>query len=126
MPETDARERVNTQAIYAWIYPNVMINRYGPMMDTNVVFPTGPSSCRVVFDWYFQPGCDDEFIAQSIKASERVQEEDIAICESLQVGMGSRHFRPGPYAPRVETGKLHFHRLLHADTQVASMKPPAS
>ena len=45
-----------------------------------------------------------------------VQDEDIAISESVQVGMGSMHFRPGLYAPRVEQGKHHFHRLVAQDT----------
>ena len=114
-PSTESGERLSSEAIYAWIHPNLMLNRYGPMMDTNVVFPTGPETCRVDFDWYFDPGCGEDFIAESIAASEQVQDEDIAISESLQVGMGSMHFRPGLYAPRVEQGKLHFHRLVHAD-----------
>ncbi len=38
--------------VYAFIYPNFMINRYGNSMDTNMVVPTGVSSCRVTFEWY--------------------------------------------------------------------------
>ena len=87
----------------------------GPMMDVNVVFPLGPERCKVQFDWYFEPGCDEEFISRSIAASEQVQLEDIAICESLQVGMGSMHFKPGPYAPTVELSEHQFHRLLAGD-----------
>ncbi|MBR58054.1 MAG: hypothetical protein CMH54_08525 [Myxococcales bacterium] len=102
-------------AIYAWVYPNLMINRYGPMMDVNVVVPTGAETCRVDFDWYFEPGSDASFIAESIVASEQVQDEDIAVCNALQEGMRSMHFRPGPYAPRVEQGKHHFHGLIASD-----------
>lgn len=40
---------------YVFVYPNLMINRYGPWMDTNVVRPTGPSSCTVRFDWWVEP-----------------------------------------------------------------------
>jgi len=114
-PAPDATKRLNRDALYAWVYPNLMINRYGPMMDINVVVPTGPTSCRVIFDWYFDSTCEDAFIQKALRSSEQVQNEDIAICESLQVGMGSIHFRPGPYAPKVEMGKLQFHRLVHAD-----------
>jgi len=114
-PSPDATKRLNREALYAWVYPNLMINRYGPMMDINVVVPTGPRTCRVIFDWYFDSTCDDAFIQEALRSSEQVQDEDIAICESLQIGMGSIHFRPGPYAPKVEMGKLQFHRLVHAD-----------
>ena len=111
-PSEAANQRLAGEAIYGWVYPNLMINRYGPMMDVNVVFPTGPESCRVVFDWYFEEDADEPFVAAALKDSEKVQDEDIDICERLQRGMASMHFKPGPYAPRVEHGKFHFHQLL--------------
>jgi hypothetical protein len=37
------------------VFPNLMINRYGPWMDTNVVQPTSPTSCTVRFDWWLEP-----------------------------------------------------------------------
>jgi choline monooxygenase len=113
----DAGERLSGEALYAWVYPNLMINRYGPMLDINVVHPTGPETCRVDFDWYFASDCEPAFIEQSLEASDRVQQEDMAICASVQRGMASRHFRPGPYAPHVEMGKHHFHRLLARDLE---------
>ena len=110
-----ARERLSGDALYAWVYPNLMLNRYGNMMDINVVVPLSTESCRVIFDWYAEPGLDEGFIAESLKSSEQVQKEDIYICERLQVGMGSIHFEPGPYAPTVEMGKYQFHKMLAAD-----------
>jgi choline monooxygenase len=93
-----------------------MINRYGPMMDTNVVVPTGPATCRVIFDWYFDDTCDAAFMEESIRSSEQVQDEDIAICEKLQRGLSSRNCQPGPYVPSLEHGKYYFHQLLAGDT----------
>ena len=52
-----AGERLNGEALYAWVYPNLMINRYGSMMDINVVTPMG-LKCRVDFDWYMEPDLD--------------------------------------------------------------------
>jgi len=116
-PAEDASRRLSADALYAWVHPTLMLNRYGPMMDINVVSPLGPQRCRVQFDWYFEPECSTEFIAKSIASSEQVQVEDIAISESLQVGMGSMHFTPGIYAPGVEMGKHHFHRLVWSDIE---------
>ena len=38
-----------------FVFPNLMINRYGQWMDTNVVRPTGPTTCTVRFDWWLEP-----------------------------------------------------------------------
>ena len=116
----DAGQRLAGEALYAWVYPNLMINRYGNMMDTNVVTPLSATRCRVDFEWYTTTELDEDTLHAQLKASEEVQDEDIAICESLQVGMGSRHFEPGPYAPSVEMGKYQFHRMVAADLAKAS------
>ncbi len=118
-----AGERLQGEALYVWVYPNLMINRYGAMMDINVVTPMGPERCRVDFDWYMEPDQDPGLIHDRLTASEQVQDEDIAICESLQVGLGSQHYRPGPYAPRVETAKHLFHRLVAQDLTRGSDSP---
>ncbi|XP_068472191.1 choline monooxygenase, chloroplastic-like isoform X1 [Phaseolus vulgaris] len=47
-------DRLGRKAIYAFIYPNFMINRYGPWMDTNLVVPLGPNKCQVIFDYYLE------------------------------------------------------------------------
>jgi len=114
-PSAKATTRLDSPALYVWMYPNLMINRYGPMMDTNVVVPTGPETCRVDFDWYFAPECTDEFVRHSIQSSDQVQQEDIAICERLQRGMRSMHTQPGPYVPTLEEGKLCFHQKIFND-----------
>jgi choline monooxygenase len=84
-------------------------------MDTNVVWPTGPNTCDVAFDWWVERNCveDAKFIQESLKASDIVQQEDVALCESVQRGMESVGFRRGRYAPSVEMPMFHFHQLLH-------------
>merc|ERR1712212_825706 len=49
-------QRIGKGAVYAFMYPNFMINRYGNWMDTNLVLPTGPESCRVIYDYYLESG----------------------------------------------------------------------
>lgn len=107
-------ERLAGGALYAWLYPNFMVNRYGPMMDTNLVIPLSHDRTLTVFDYYFEPDATDEFVAQSLEASAQVQAEDVFICESVQVGLGSRGYGRGRYA-QVEAPDLQFHRLLAAD-----------
>ena len=40
-------ERIGREAQYGWVYPNFMMNRYGPVLDTNWVIPKGPEHCVV-------------------------------------------------------------------------------
>ncbi|KAI5415108.1 choline monooxygenase, chloroplastic [Lathyrus oleraceus] len=108
-------DRLGRKAIYAFIYPNFMINRYGPWMDTNLVLPLGANKCRVVFDYYLEPSLqgDRDFIAKSLQDSEKVQIEDIVLCEGVQKGLQSPAYSVGRYAPKVEQAMHHFHCLLH-------------
>lgn len=85
-------------------------------MDTNVVVPTGPATCRVLFDYYVDPARfgDREFIESSLRASDAVQQEDIQLCHRVQEGLSSPAYDVGRYAPGVEGPMFHFHQLLYA------------
>lgn len=108
-------DRLGRKAIYAFIYPNFMINRYGPWMDTNLVLPLGHNKCQVVFDYYLEPSLqgDRDFIEKSLQDSEKVQIEDIVLSEGVQKGLQSPAYSVGRYAPKVEQAMHHFHCLLY-------------
>ncbi|KAK2358713.1 choline monooxygenase, chloroplastic [Trifolium repens] len=112
---TENNDRLGRKAIYAFIYPNFMINRYGPWMDTNLVLPLGHNKCQVIFDYYLEPSLqvDRDFIEKSLQDSEKVQIEDIVLCEGVQKGLQSPAYSVGRYAPKVEQAMHHFHRLLY-------------
>jgi choline monooxygenase len=103
------------RALYYWIYPNLMLNWYEGHLDTNLVIPLGVDRCKVVFDFYFADLADVAGNAQSMAVSERIQDEDVAICESVQRGLGSRAYGAGRLSVRREAGENLFHRLLAAD-----------
>ena len=105
------------RAFYLWLYPNFMMNAYEGVMDTNLVLPLGVDRCAVVFDYYFaDTGTTAEARhKESIAVSEKVQDEDMAICDSVQRGLGSRAYVAGRLSVRREAGEHLFHRLLHAD-----------
>jgi choline monooxygenase len=105
------------RAFYLWLYPNFMINAYEGVMDTNLVLPLGVNRCAVVFDYYFSdisPSAEARN-KESIAVSEKVQDEDMAICDAVQRGLGSRAYIAGRLSVRREAGEHLFHRLLHAD-----------
>jgi choline monooxygenase len=105
------------RAFYLWLYPNFMINAYEGVMDTNLVLPLGVNRCAVVFDYYFADtsASAEARNKESIAVSEKVQDEDMAICDAVQRGLGSRAYVAGRLSVRREAGEHLFHRLLHAD-----------
>ena len=105
------------RAFYLWIYPNFMINAYAGVLDTNLVLPLAVDQCAVVFDYYFADtgSAAEARNKQSIRVSETVQDEDMAICDAVQKGLASRAYLAGRLSVRREAGEHLFHRLLYAD-----------
>jgi phenylpropionate dioxygenase-like ring-hydroxylating dioxygenase large terminal subunit len=110
--------RKGDRALYYWIYPNFMINWYDGVLDTNFVVPRGVDQTEVIFDFYF-PDVVSEDARQrnraSVEVGQRIQDEDVAICKSVQRGLNSRAYNAGRLSVRREAGEHLFHRLLHAD-----------
>jgi choline monooxygenase len=109
--------RRGDRAWYFWQDPNLMINCYQGYMDTNLVIPVDVDHCTVIFDFYFGDISDAsrEYNEQSVNVGNRVQEEDLGICEDVQRGLKSRAYRAGRLSVRREAGEQLFHRLLAAD-----------
>jgi choline monooxygenase len=109
--------RKGDRAWYFWQHPNLMINCYAGYMDTNLVIPVDVDHCHVIFDFYFGDISESarEYNEQSVNVGNRVQEEDLGICEDVQRGLKSRAYRAGRLSVRREAGEQLFHRLLAAD-----------
>jgi choline monooxygenase len=105
------------RALYYWIYPNFMINCYETALDTNLVIPRGIDQTDVIFDFYFTDVSEAARARNtaSVEGSDRIQQEDTAICKSVQRGLGSRAYTAGRLSVRREAGEHLFHRLLAAD-----------
>jgi choline monooxygenase len=116
------------RAFYLWIYPNFMLNAYEGVMDTNVVVPLGVDKCAVIFDYYFSDisAAAETRNRESIAVSEKVQDEDMGICDAVQRGLGSRAYLAGRLSVRREAGEHLFHRLLHADLTGAVKRSEAA
>jgi len=109
--------RTGKRALYYWLYPNFMMNWYEGMLDTNLVRPLAVDRTEVIFDFYFADVSRAalERNLASIEVSDRIQREDLDICESVQRGLRSRAYKAGRLSVRREAGEHLFHRLLHAD-----------
>jgi len=103
------------EAVYVWLFPNVMLNVYMGQMQTNVVLPLSHDRTRVVFEWFAAepPASDDPSWTKLLAFSDEIQDEDIEICEAVQRNLRSRMYDRGRYSAARENGVHHFHGLLH-------------
>jgi choline monooxygenase len=105
------------EAVYVWMFPNVMLNVYLGQMQTNVIIPLAHDRTRVVFDWYAveppeNPGTNADW-TRLLAFSDEIQDEDITIVEAVQRNLRSRVYDRGRYSAKRENGVHHFHALLH-------------
>lgn len=110
-----SKVRTGTHAYYWWIFPNLMINLYQGVMDTNWVIPLGPDRCKVIFDFYFTDVESEQakrFNTDSIAIAHQVQLEDWGVCEEVQRGLKSRSYDTGRFSVKREAGGYFFHQLL--------------
>lgn len=106
-------ERTEGSVVFAFVYPNLMINRYGSLMDTNLVVPIDERNCLVHMDYYYDPKTTTkEAEEESRKDSDHVQKEDMYLCENVQLGLESQAYDSGRYVPTVEHAMHDFHKTL--------------
>lgn len=98
-----------SEARYWWVFPSFMLNVYANAASGNYIFPLGPDRTLCVFDFFF---ARPEGRAESVAASDAIQQEDMAICARVQAGLRSRTYRAGRYSVARENGLHHFHVLL--------------
>jgi choline monooxygenase len=103
------------EALYFWLFPNMMLNFYPDNVQTNLIIPLGHDKTLTIFEWYFHDAASEkvrERAAKAIAFSETVQQEDIHICEAVQRGLQSATYDRGRYSVKRENGVHHFHMLL--------------
>jgi choline monooxygenase len=103
------------EALYFWIFPNLMLNIYPDNVSTNLIVPLSQDKTLTIFEWFFHDVDSDkvqERKKRAIAFSDEVQQEDIGLCESVQRGLQSALYDRGRYSVKRENGVHHFHMLL--------------
>jgi choline monooxygenase len=111
----------NKRAVYAQWYPNVMFNRYGPWFDVDIVIPIDAGTCQIRKAWYIERDFiipSDTYLDECLKSSRQVHDEDVFLCENVQLGLSSRGYDRGRYVPTKQIAAHMFHRRLARDLQV--------
>jgi phenylpropionate dioxygenase-like ring-hydroxylating dioxygenase large terminal subunit len=83
--------------LYLGLFPNLLISLHPDYVMTHRLTPLAPALTRVECTWYFVDDTVDPSYA--VEFWDLTNRQDWAACESVQRGLSSPHFRPGPFAP---------------------------
>lgn len=103
------------EALYFWIFPNLMLNIYPDNLSSNLIIPLSHDKTLTIFEWFFHDAHSEkvcERIKRAIAFSDEVQQEDIDLCRNVQRGLNSSTYDRGRYSVKRENGVHHFHMLL--------------
>lgn len=88
---------------YVALFPNLLVSAHPDYVMTHRLWPVEPGVTEVECRWYFPPGAADP--AYAVDFWDLTNRQDWQACESVQRGLASPHFRPGPLAPN--EGAVH-------------------
>jgi Rieske 2Fe-2S family protein len=81
---------------YLHLLPNLLISAHPDYVMTHLLEPLAANRTRIVCSWYFASSDIDPSYA--VDFWDLTNRQDWAACESVQRGLASPHFRPGPLA----------------------------
>ncbi len=103
------------EALYYFVFPNFMLNILPGRLQTNLVVPISHNRTKVIFDYYYNDITSPsalKMIEDDLSYSDKVQQEDIEICERVQKGLESVAYDRGRFSVEMERGVYHFQSLL--------------
>jgi Rieske 2Fe-2S family protein len=91
-------EGVDPRAVeYLGLFPNLLVSLHPDYVMTHRMMPLAPDRTWIECSWYFvSPDVDPAYAVDFWDLTNR---QDWGACESVQRGLTSPHFAPGPFAP---------------------------
>jgi Rieske 2Fe-2S family protein len=83
--------------------PNLFLNVQPDYVNSHMMFPTGPESVRIVYDWLFEPQhlpLAEGDLQHYVALWEVTNAQDARNCEWQQEGIHALPFRHGHYVPQ--------------------------
>jgi Rieske 2Fe-2S family protein len=122
-PSLTGEERTRLYAA-DMVRPNLFLNVHPDYVASQLMFPTGPESVRMVYDWLFEPQhlpLADADLEHYVALWDITNRQDARNCEWQQQGLQSREFRHGVYVPQ-EFDVHHFAEWVRKE--LGSGHPP--
>jgi Rieske 2Fe-2S family protein len=91
---------------YVYFYavlPNLLLSPHPDYVMTHALWPRGAGRTEIVCEWLFHPDtmAAADFDTEDVFAFwDITNRQDWHVCEQMQLGLGSRAYRPGPYSHR--------------------------
>ena len=105
---------------YLGLFPNMLLSLHPDYVMTHRLSPLAPGRTMVECEWLFDERVTDPSYA--VEFWDLTNRQDWRACESVQRGVSSPHYRPGPLAPN-ETAIYDWVTLL---TRVYRGQPPST
>jgi Rieske 2Fe-2S family protein len=102
------------QVFYFGLFPNFLISPHPDYVMTHRIEPLAPGRSRIECQWLFPPEAVDRpgfDPAYAVEFWDLTNRQDWRACESVQRGVSSRGYRPGPLSPS-EIAVHHFMRMV--------------
>jgi len=86
---------------YLHLLPNLLVSAHPDYVMTHRLLPLAPGRTWIECSWLVVPGPDGKApdARGAVDFWDLTNKQDWAACESVQRGLASPHFRPGPFAP---------------------------
>ena len=87
---------------YLHLLPNLLVSAHPDYVMTHRLLPLSPGRTWIECSWLVAPAPDGTApnARGAVEFWDLTNKQDWAACESVQRGLASPHFRPGPFAPR--------------------------
>jgi Rieske 2Fe-2S family protein len=90
---------------YLHLLPNLLVSAHPDYVRAHRLVPMTPGRTWIECSWYVLPevvstSSTSRLASGAVDFWEITNKQDWAACESVQRGLTSPHFRPGPFAPR--------------------------
>jgi Rieske 2Fe-2S family protein len=99
---------------YYALLPNLLLSLHPDYVMTHTLWPRGVGRTEIVCEWLFHPetmAANDFDPEDAVAFWDMTNRQDWHVCEQMQLGLGSRAYRPGPYSHR-EDLLPEFDRLI--------------
>ncbi|GAB3787893.1 aromatic ring-hydroxylating oxygenase subunit alpha [Nocardioides ungokensis] len=90
-----------TAVEYVHLLPNLLVSAHPDYVMTHRLVPLAPDRTWIECSWYLLPGADGTLPdpTYAVEFWDLTNRQDWAACESVQRGLQSPHFAPGPLSP---------------------------
>jgi Rieske 2Fe-2S family protein len=85
------------KVLYLGLFPNLLVSLHPDYVMTHRMLPLAPDRTWIECSWYFLS--DSVNPGYAVDFWDLTNKQDFGACESVQRGLSSPHFRPGPFAP---------------------------